>query len=339
MTVVLVDPRRPSLVPVEAIELLVGDVQYTEEMPVKVPWSLPSARPAYEGEDAPVLLSSDANHPAVQSRLAAGDKLIAAPDPQAGERLVDAVAMMDKLRTAGPWESEQTHDSLRRYLLEETYEVFDAVRGGNADELREELGDVLLQVLFHARIAEDAPQHPFTIDDVADSLLRKLGNRAPGVLAGEDISLDKQVAQWEERKAAEKSRQSVVDDVPTGQPALALAHKVVQRVTRAGLPLDLIPTNITSITVTADVDAENALRTAVLELMDTVRAVEKAVAVERRVADLPAELDVAPVGTITEDEWRACWPSDDAAEPESEPATDAPAVDYADAPSDDPEKH
>ena len=160
MTVVLVDPRRPSLIPVEAIELLAGDVQYTEEMPVKVPWSLPSARPAYDGEDAPVLLSSDPDHPAVQARLAAGDKLIAAPEPQPGERLVDAVAMMDKLRTAGPWESEQTHDSLRRFLLEETYELFDAVRSGNADELREELGDVLLQVLFHARIAEDAPAAP-----------------------------------------------------------------------------------------------------------------------------------------------------------------------------------
>ena len=93
--------------------------------------------------------------------------------------------MMDKLRTAGPWESEQTHDSLRRYLLEETYELLDAVRSGNADQLREELGDVLLQVLFHARIAEDAAQLPFTIDDVADTLMRKLGNRVPGVLAGE----------------------------------------------------------------------------------------------------------------------------------------------------------
>ena len=99
MTVVLVDPRRPSLVPVDAIDLLTGDVQYTEEMPVKVPWSLPSARPAYDGEDAPVLLSSDPDHPAVKARLAAGDKLISAPDPSPGERLVDAVAMMDKLRT------------------------------------------------------------------------------------------------------------------------------------------------------------------------------------------------------------------------------------------------
>ena len=118
MTVVLVDPRRPSLIPIEAMGLLAGDVQYTEEMPVKVPWSLPSARPAYEGDDAPVLLSSDRKHPAVAARLAAGDKLIAAPESQAGERLVDAVAMMDKLRAAGPWESEQTHDSLRRFLLE-----------------------------------------------------------------------------------------------------------------------------------------------------------------------------------------------------------------------------
>jgi XTP/dITP diphosphohydrolase len=337
VTVILVDPRRPSLVPVEAIELLSGEVQYTEEMPVAVPWSLPAARSAHTGEDAPVLLSSDAEHPAVTARLAAGERLISAPGQQPGERLVDAVAMMDKLRTAGPWESEQTHDSLRRFLLEETYELFDAVHSGDTDALRDELGDVLLQVLFHARIAEDAPEHPFAIDDVADALLRKLGNRAPGVLAGETISLDEQLAQWEERKALEKPRNSVMDDVPTGQPALALAHKVVQRVTRAGLPLDLIPTNITSITVTADVDAENALRTAVLEFMDTVRAVEKAVAADRRVADVPAELDVAAVGTITEDEWRACWPSADEAEPEPEPAAEESAADDADTSSDDPE--
>ncbi|MDT5090023.1 MAG: nucleoside triphosphate diphosphatase [Mycobacterium sp.] len=308
MTVILVDPRRPSLVPVEAIELLSGDVQYTEEMPVAVPWSLPAARPAYTGEDAPVLLSSDPYHPSVTARLSAGERVIAAPARQPGERLVDAVAMMDKLRTAGPWESKQTHDSLRRFLLEETYELFDAVRSGDADSLRDELGDVLLQVLFHARIAEDAPAHPFTVDDVADALLRKLGNRAPGVLSGEPISLDEQLAQWEQRKAQEKPRNSVVDNVPTAQPALALAHKVIQRVTRAGFPADLIPAAITSITVTADVDAEDALRTAVLEFMDTMRGVEKAAAAQRRAADLPTDLDIAPVGSITEDEWRACWP-------------------------------
>ena len=321
MTVVLVDPRRPSLVPVDAIELLAGDVQYTEEMPVKVPWSLPAARPAHSGDDAPVLLSSDPDHPAVKSRLAAGDRLIAAPDPQPGERLVDAVAMMDKLRSAGPWESEQTHDSLRRYLLEETYELFDAVHSGNADELREELGDVLLQVLFHARIAEDAPQHAFTIDDVADSLMRKLGNRVPAVLAGEAISLDDQLAQWEERKAQEKSaksRNSSMDDVPTAQPALALAQKVIARVSQAGLPADLIPAALTSVTVSADVDAENALRTVVLEFMDTVRHAEKAIAAARRGDDVSEELDVAALGVITEEEWRAYWP----AEAETEPAPD-----------------
>ncbi len=310
MTVVLVDARRPSLVPVEAIELLIGEVAYTEEMPVAVPWSLPAARPVHSGDDAPVLLSSDPEHPAVTARLATGDRLISAPDSQRGERLVDAVAMMDKLRTAGPWESEQTHDSLRRFLLEETYELFDAVRSGNADELREELGDVLLQVLFHARIAEDAPTHPFTIDDVVDTLLRKLGNRVPGVLAGEQISLDDQLAQWEERKALEKKakpRNSVIDDVPTAQPALALAQKVIQRATQAGVPADLIPDEVTSITVTADVDAETTLRTAVLELMDRIRGTERAIAAERRGVDVPEQLDVAPLGVITEEEWRAYW--------------------------------
>ncbi|OFB44729.1 nucleoside triphosphate hydrolase [Mycolicibacterium sp. (ex Dasyatis americana)] len=314
MTVVLVDPRRPSLVPVEAIEFLTGDVQYTEEMPIKVPWTLPAARPIYgddEDNPAPVLLSSDPEHPAVKARLAAGDRLIAAPQAQAGERLVDAVAMMDKLRTDGPWESEQTHDSLRRYLLEETYELFDAVRGGNADELREELGDVLLQVLFHARIAEDAPVHPFNIDDVADSLVRKLGNRVPAVLAGESISLDEQLAQWEQRKAQEqkvKARGSSMDDVPTGQPALSLAQKVLARVAQAGLPADLVPATLTAVAISADADAENDLRSAVLEFMDTVRVVESDVAAGRRGEDVPEELDSTPLGSITEDEWRAYWP-------------------------------
>ncbi|MCV7259223.1 nucleoside triphosphate pyrophosphohydrolase [Mycobacterium shimoidei] len=308
MTVVLVDPRRPSLIPVEAIELLTGEVAYTEEIPVAVPWTLPAARPVHVGDDAPVLLSSDPEHPAVVERLAAGDRLISAPDSPRGERLIDAVAMMDKLRTAGPWESEQTHDSLRRFLLEETYELFDAVRSGNADELREELGDILLQVLFHARIAEDAPEHPFTIDDVADTLLRKLGNRVPGVLAGESISLDEQLAQWEERKALERPRSSVMDGVPTAQPALALAQKAVQRACAAGLPADLIPSEITSITVSPDVDAENALRTAVLEFIDAVRATEQVIAAERRGPDVPEELDATPLGAITEAEWRACWP-------------------------------
>jgi XTP/dITP diphosphohydrolase len=330
MIVVLFDPRRPSLVPIEAIEHLSGEVQYTEEMPVAVPWSLSAARPVHSGEDAPVLLSSDRDHPAVVARLAAGARLIAAPETPRGERLVDAVAMMDKLRTAGPWESEQTHDSLRRFLLEETYELLDAVGSGNADQLREELGDVLLQVLFHARIAEDASQFPFTIDDVAATLMRKLGNRVPGVLAGQSISLEEQLAQWEERKAAEKPRKSVMDDVHTGQPALALAQKVIARAGKAGLPADLIPDAISSVSVSADVDAESALRAAVLDFVETVREVERTISAVRRGTDVPEEFDVAPLGEISEEEWREHWPAvaaalDDqqsAAEADGEPDSD-----------------
>lgn len=313
MTVILVDPRRPTLVPIEAIELLGGEVQYTEEMPVRVPWSLPSARPVHVGEQAPVLLSSDANHPAVKARVAAGERVVSAPAPQAGERLVDAVAIMDTLRTTGPWESEQTHDSLRRYLLEETYELFDAVRGGDADELRDELGDVLLQVLFHARIAEDAPENAFTIDDVADALVRKLGNRAPSVLGGKSVSLDEQLAQWEERKALERKRDSAMDNVPTGQPALALTQKVIARAHQAGIPVDLIPSGMLTVVISADEDAENALRGAVLQFMDDVRAAEKAAS--------------ADLGAVREEQWRAAWPTevpDELTDDELQPNSDEP---------------
>ncbi|MEE6179286.1 nucleoside triphosphate pyrophosphohydrolase [Mycobacterium sp. 050134] len=334
MIVVLFDPRRPSLVPVEAVEHLAGEVQYTEEMPVAVPWSLPAARPVHSGDPeapAPVLLSSDPEHPAVTARLAAGARLISAPDTPRGEKLVDAVAMMDKLRTAGPWESEQTHESLRRFLLEETYELLDAVRSGDADQLREELGDVLLQVLFHARIAEEAPQHSFTIDDVAAALMRKLGNRVPGVLAGQPISLEEQLAQWEERKAAEKPRNSVMDDVHTGQPALALAQKVIARAEKAGIPSDLVPAEITSVSVSADVDAESALRTAVLGFVDTVRNTEKGITAERGGGGVPEGFDVAPRAAVSEAEWRAHWPVDSGA-PEVRSAEASGAA----APTDDP---
>lgn len=324
MIVVLFDPRRPSLVPIEAIEHLGGEVQYTEEMPVAVPWSLSAARPVHSGEDAPVLLSSDPDHPAVVARLAAGARLISAPETPRGDRLVDAVAMMDKLRTAGPWESEQTHDSLRRFLLEETYELLDAVGSGNAEALREELGDVLLQVLFHARIAEDASQFPFTIDDVATTLMRKLGNRVPGVLAGQSISLEEQLAQWEERKAAEKPRKSVMDEVHTGQPALALAQKVIARAGKAGLPADLIPDTVTSVSVSADVDAESALRSAVLEFVETVRGVERVIAAARRGSGVPEEFDVAPLGEISENEWREHWPAEEPKAVEDRPQDPAP---------------
>jgi XTP/dITP diphosphohydrolase len=335
MIVVLVDPRRPSLVPVEAVTHLSGEVQYTEEIPAAVVRSLPGARPVQYGDGgsihAPVLLSSDPGHRAVTERLTAGATLISAPGPPRGERLVDAVAMMDTLRTAGPWESEQTHDSLRRFLVEETYELLDALRGGDPGHVREELGDVLLQVLFHARIAEDAARpRSFSIDDVAVTLMDKLSNRAPDILAGQMLSLDEQLARWEQRKAAEKPRTSVMDDVDTGQPALALAQKVVARATKAGLPVDLIPIAVTSVSVSAgpDNDPESSLRAAVLEFVDTVRATESEIAATRLGCGTgdgdpfppgpfplgplplgPFPLGPFPLGDVSDVEWRAHWPS------------------------------
>ena len=302
MTVILVDPRRPTLVPIEAVGLLGGDVQYTEEMASAVSASLPSARSVRTDPPAPVLLSSDPDHVDVVARITAGEQVITAPAPRPGDRLVDAVEIMDRLRTSGPWESEQTHDSLRRYLLEETYELFDAVHGGDAHEVRDELGDVLLQVLFHARIAQEAPHNSFTIDDVSDALVRKLVNRVPTVLAGEPITLADQLAQWEQRKALERASEvgrSCVDGIPTGQPALALAQKVIARATANGIPAELIPETVISVVLDADRDTENELRTAVLEFMDAVRSAERAIAVHRTSAEMDSP--------VTADEWRRVW--------------------------------
>jgi XTP/dITP diphosphohydrolase len=226
--------------------------------------------------------------------------VIAAPPARPGERIVDAVDIMDRLRTAGPWESAQTHDSLRRYLLEVTYELFDAVDAGNPDEIRDELGDVLLQVLFHARIAQESTDRGFAIDDVSDALVRKLINRVPAVLAGEPITLEDQLAQWEHRKALERATQtqrSCVDGIPTGQPALALAQKVIARARANGLPPDLIPEGLRAVTIDPDHDAENDLRSAALKFMDAVRAAERAMAATRTVGETDA----------TAEHWRRVW--------------------------------
>ena len=295
MTVILLDPNRPATVPLEAVGLLGGDVQYTPDVPDRVVRSLPAGRPAGTDTSAPTLVSCDPGHPEVSSRVAAGEALIAAPSGRPGERLLDAVEVMDRLRTAGPWERTQTHDSLCRYLLEETYELLDAVRGGDAGEVRDELGDLLLQVLFHARIAEDSADRPFSVDDVADALVRKLGNRVPAVLAGEPITLADQLAQWEQRKAAERGAGrgwSCVDGLPTGMPALALAQKVIDRVTGAGLPVELIPAAVRSVSVAAGGDAENDLRAAVLSFVEDVRAAEEAFA----------------AGPGDAEAWRRHWP-------------------------------
>ncbi|MEX2291342.1 MAG: MazG family protein [Mycobacteriales bacterium] len=152
-----------------------------------------------------------------------------------GARLLDVVAVLDRLRSPGgcPWDAEQTHESLKPYLLEEAYEAYQALEDGNAADLREELGDVLLQVAFHARLAQEG-EPAWSIDDVAGDLVDKLVRRHPHVFAG--ASADDLDASWEALKKAEKGRASVTEGVPLSQPALALAAKLQKRATRLGVP-------------------------------------------------------------------------------------------------------
>ncbi|PVY31520.1 MazG family protein [Williamsia muralis] len=194
-----------------------------------------------------------------------------------GWELLAAVELMDRLRRDGPWEREQTHESLRRYLVEETYELLDAIDSGDRDHLLEELGDILLQVLFHARIAADRLGDPFDIDDVARAFTTKISARTQGVLSGNDIDLQTQLEEWETRKAAEKARGSVLDGIATGQPALALAQKVLERLAAAGFPDDLVPDAVRSVRVVADgPSVEDGLRAAVLRFMADIRVAEAA---------------------------------------------------------------
>ncbi|MCW2544503.1 MAG: nucleoside triphosphate pyrophosphohydrolase [Frankiales bacterium] len=138
---------------------------------------------------------------------------------------------MDRLRSPGgcPWDAKQTHETLMPYLLEEAYEAYEALENGDLDHLREELGDLLLQIVFHARIATD-----FDIDDVASDLVDKLVRRHPHVFAGG--SADDLEGSWEALKAAEKGRVSVTEGVPLGQPALTLAAKLQRRAAKLGVP-------------------------------------------------------------------------------------------------------
>ncbi|WAX55922.1 MazG family protein [Jatrophihabitans cynanchi] len=154
-------------------------------------------------------------------------------------QLERAVQVMDRLRSPGgcPWDAAQTHESLTRYLLEETYEVIEAIETGDLALLREELGDLLLQVLFHARLAEELPDDErFDIEDVAGALAGKLISRHPHVFGDMQVaSVEEQTELWEELKVAEKGRTSAVDGVPLAQPALALTAKLISRAQRAGL--------------------------------------------------------------------------------------------------------
>ncbi|MEU9132976.1 MazG family protein [Kitasatospora sp. NPDC048540] len=154
-----------------------------------------------------------------------------------GARLLDLASVMDRLRSPGgcPWDAEQTHASLVKYLVEEAFELVEAIEEGDRETLREELGDVLLQVFFHSRIAEEHPEDPFSIDDVAGDIVDKLMYRHPHVFGDVDATGTAQVeANWEQLKAAEKQRESVLDGVPAGLPSLAYAAKLVSRVRRAG---------------------------------------------------------------------------------------------------------
>jgi XTP/dITP diphosphohydrolase len=159
-----------------------------------------------------------------------------------GARMLDLVSVMDRLRSPGgcPWDAEQTHVSLAPYLLEETYEVLESIDAGDRDGLREELGDLLLQVVFHARVAEEDGDRPWSVDDVAADIVAKLVRRHPHVFADGDATTSGEVeASWEQLKAAEKRRDSVVDGVPMALPALALASKLVGRAVRGGVEVEI----------------------------------------------------------------------------------------------------
>ena len=145
------------------------------------------------------------------------------------QRLVE---VMDRLRSPGgcPWDAEQTHQSLIKYLLEESYEFIDAIETDDREGMREELGDVLLQVYFHSRMAQDHPTDPFSIEDVARGIADKLISRHPHVFENLNVSgTDEIIENWEAIKAREKGRTSAIDGIAMSQPALPLVSKILYR--------------------------------------------------------------------------------------------------------------
>ena len=177
-----------------------------------------------------------------------------------GSRLLDLVTVMDRLRRECPWDQQQSHESLVKYLVEETYETIDAIESGDRQHLREELGDLLLQVMFHARIASEHPDEPFDIDDVAGGIVEKMIRRHPHVFtatpegvgaadaadAADGLSAADVQHRWEALKAREKGRVSPLDGIPLGLPALSLADKVISRVRRSGPQPASVSTSSTS---------------------------------------------------------------------------------------------
>ena len=162
-----------------------------------------------------------------------------------GAALLRLVEVMDTLRVSCPWDARQTHESLAPSLLEECYEALEALEGGEEAALCDELGDVLLQVVFHARIAaERVDGTGFTVDDVATGIVDKLIRRHPHVFGDVHVSGPEDVKRnWDAIKAAERASAggppSVVGSVPFSQPALALAAQLQRRAERAGAPAEL----------------------------------------------------------------------------------------------------
>lgn len=196
------------------------------------------------------------------------------PDTASAELLAEFLAVMRRLRAECGWKRAQTHGSLVRYLLEEAHETVEAIETGDPTHLREELGDLLLQVWFHAVVAEEAGE--FTLDDVVRGIVDKLHRRNPHVFGdapGGDAATINEL--WESIKAQEKRRSSPTDGLPASLPALLYADKVVDRLTRDGAPVTPDPQGdlgerLLALVVEAHgsgADPEQALRDAVRRLV------------------------------------------------------------------------
>ncbi|MFF5716800.1 nucleoside triphosphate pyrophosphohydrolase [Streptomyces buecherae] len=241
-----------------------------------------------------VVVTSAAGESALTNELAAlaGSGRAAVPDLELlpgsydlpGARLLDLVQIMDQIRLACPWSSQRTHQDLAKYGIEEAYELVEAIEAGDRDELREELGDVLLQVVFHARVAQDDPAEPFGIDDVAATIVDKLIRRHPHIFGDATARTPEEVKElWLRTKAVEKQRTSVTEGVPLGQPALALAAKLALRARKAGI--SALPDGpgfgyellaLAARAEAAGTDPETALRAAARTYRDAIRAAEGA---------------------------------------------------------------
>jgi len=200
--------------------------------------------------------------------------------PPVAAELVAFDGLVRTLRERCPWDREQTHESLTRHLLEESYEVLEAIDSGGDDHLAEELGDLLFQVVFHAAIGRE--RGAFTLADVARGIHDKLVERHPHVFGDDSASTaDEVAAGWEARKRAEKGRASIFEGIPKALPALLYASKVLRKAETLGVtPADVEPDGdvgdallaLVAAARAADVDPEEALRRAA----DRVRAVAQA---------------------------------------------------------------